>query len=66
MDSDRSKGMDRLYDDSIEVKIGKLEAEEAGLDYEFENDEDSKSIENERPFDAEKIRIDQQMATFSK
>lgn len=53
--------MDRLYDDSIEVKIGKLEAEEAGLDYEFENDEDSKSIENERPFDAEKIRIDQQM-----
>lgn len=53
--------MDRLYDESIEVKIGKLEAEEAGLDYEFENDEDSKSIENERPFDAEKIRIDQQM-----
>lgn len=53
--------MDKLYDDSIEVKIGKLEAEEAGLDYEFEDNENSKSQENKRPFDAEKIRIDQQM-----
>lgn len=53
--------MDKLYDDSIEVKIGKLEAEEAGLDYEFEDNENLKSQENGRPFDAEKIRIDQQM-----
>lgn len=53
--------MDKLYDDSIEVKIGKLEAEEAGLDYEFEDAEDTESQKNERPFDAEKIRIDQQM-----
>lgn len=54
--------MERMYDeDSIDVKIGKLEAEEAGLDYEFEETESEEGQENERPFDAEKIRVDQQM-----
>lgn len=48
-------------DDSIDVKIGKLEAEEAGFDYEFENDESDEEQEKEQPFDAEKIRVDQQM-----
>lgn len=54
--------MKRMYDeDSIDVKIGKLEAEEAGVDYEFEETESEEGQENERPFDAEKIRVDQQM-----
>lgn len=54
--------MKRMYDeDSIDVKIGKLEAEEAGFDYEFEETESEEGQENERSFDAEKIRVDQQM-----
>lgn len=54
--------MEKMYDnDSIDLKIGKLEAEEAGLDYEFENVEDDGEEEKEQPFDAEKIRVDQQM-----
>lgn len=54
--------MEKMYDDnSIDVRISKLEAEEAGVDYEFENIEDYESEENEQPFDAEKIRVDQQM-----
>lgn len=53
--------MEKIYDtNDIDVKIGKLEAEEAGLDYEFE-DIENKDEEKERPFDAEKIRVDQQM-----
>lgn len=54
--------MEKMYDDSsIDVRIGKLEAEEAGFDYEFENVENDEEEENEQPFDAEKIRVDQQM-----
>lgn len=54
--------MEKLYDDdNIDVKIGKLEAEVAGLDYEIENSESGEEQENEQPFDAEKIRVDQQM-----
>ncbi len=56
--------MERIYDDnSIDVKIGKLEAEEAGVDYEIEDIENENDVEEEkeRPFDAEKIRVDQQM-----
>lgn len=54
--------MEKKYDDnSIDVKIGKLEAEEAGFDYEFENIEINEEDEKEQPFDAEKIRVDQQM-----
>ncbi len=54
--------MERMYeDDSIDVKIGRLEAEEAGIDYEFENIENDEEEEKEQPFDAEKIRVDQQM-----
>ena len=53
--------MEKIYDNNdIDIKIGKLEAEEAGLDYEFE-DVENKDEEKERPFDAEKIRVDQQM-----
>lgn len=53
--------MGKIYDNNdIDVKIGKLEAEEAGLDYEFEDIENNDE-EKERPFDAEKIRVDQQM-----
>lgn len=53
--------MEKLYDDNIDIKIGKLEAEDAGLDYEVENIESDEEQENEQPFDAEKIRVDQQM-----
>lgn len=56
--------MERIYDDnSIDVKIGKLEAEEVGVDYEIEDIENENDVEEEkeRPFDAEKIRVDQQM-----
>lgn len=54
--------MEKMYDDdSIDLKIGKLEAEEAGLDYEFEDIENDDEEEKEQPFDAEKIRVDQQM-----
>lgn len=54
--------MEKLYDyDSIDVRIGKLEAEEAGVDYEVDNVENDEEEENEQPFDAEKIRVDQQM-----
>ncbi len=54
--------MEKNYDeDSIDVRIGKLEAEEAGFDYEFEDVENDEDQEDEQPFDAEKIRVDQQM-----
>lgn len=54
--------MEKIYDDNnIDIKIGKLEAEEAGVDYEFENLENDEEEEKEQPFDAEKIRVDQQM-----
>lgn len=54
--------MEKLYDDnSIDVRIGKLEAEEAGFDYEVDHVENDEEEENEQPFDAEKIRVDQQM-----
>ncbi len=54
--------MEKIYDDnSIDIKIGKLEAEEAGVDYEFENLENDEEEQKEQPFDAEKIRVDQQM-----
>lgn len=61
MDANEYK-MEKSYDDnSIDIKIGKLEAEEAGVDYEFENIENDEEEEKEQPFDAEKIRVDQQM-----
>lgn len=54
--------MKKKYDDdNIDVRIGKLEAEEAGFDYEFESADGDEEQENEQPFDAEKIRVDQQM-----
>ena len=54
--------MKKMYsEDSIDIKIGKLEAEEAGFDYEFEEAEYDDEQEKEHPFDAEKIRVDQQM-----
>lgn len=54
--------MGKKYDDdNIDVRIGKLEAEEAGFDYEFESADGDEEQENEQPFDAEKIRVDQQM-----
>ena len=54
--------MEKKYDDdNIDVKIGKLEAEEAGFEYEFESSDGDEEQENEQPFDAEKIRVDQQM-----
>lgn len=54
--------MEKMYDDdSIDIKIEKLEAEDAGLDYEFENTESDEEQDKEQPFDAEKIRVDQQM-----
>ena len=54
--------MEKIYDDnSIDIKIGKLEAEEAGVDFEYEKIENDEEEEKEQPFDAEKIRVDQQM-----
>lgn len=52
--------MEKIYNDnSIDIKIGKLEAEEAGVDFEYENIENDEEEEKEQPFDAEKIRVDQ-------
>lgn len=54
--------MEKNFDnESLDIKIGKLEAEEAGFDYEFEEAESDEAQETEQPFDAEKIRVDQQM-----
>lgn len=53
--------MGKVYDDNIDIRIEKLEAEDAGLDYEFEGIENDEEQEIEKPFDAEKIRVDQQM-----
>ena len=54
--------MEKKYNDnSIDIKIGKLEAEEAGVDFEYEKIENDEEEEKEQPFDAEKIRVDQQM-----
>ena len=54
--------MEIIYeDDSIDAKIGRLEAEEVGFDYEIESLENDDEEDRERPFDAEKIRVDQQM-----
>lgn len=54
--------MEKIYgDDSLDIRIEKMEAADAGFDYEFENDLGDEEQENEQPFDAEKIRVDQQM-----
>lgn len=54
--------MEKNFDnESLDIKIGKLEAEEAGFDYEFEEAESDEVQETEQPFDSEKIRVDQQM-----
>ena len=54
--------MEIIYEeDSLDAKIERLEAEEAGFDYEIENPENYDEEEKEQPFDAEKIRVDQQM-----
>lgn len=46
--------------DELEIKISKLRAEDAGFDYEQESEENEEES-SEQPFDAEKIRVDQQM-----
>lgn len=48
-------------EENLDIKIDKLEAQVAGLDYEVENTEREEEDEKEKPFDAEKIRVDQQM-----
>ncbi len=55
--------MEKEYcDNSLDIKIDKLRAENAGFDYEVENEESEDAEETkEQPFDAEKIRVDQQM-----
>ncbi len=50
-----------LDSDNLETKIERLEAEAAGFDYEIENTETEDEEIKEQPFDAEKIRVDQQM-----
>lgn len=48
-------------EENVDIEIEKLEAQVAGLDYEVENTEGKEEDEKEKPFDAEKIRVDQQM-----
>lgn len=55
--------MEKVYDsDSLDFEIDKLRAEDAGFDYEQESEETEETEDKkEQPFDAEKIRVDQQM-----
>ena len=52
----------------IEQEIEKLKSEESGLEYEiielYEDDIDDNDIKQEVPFNADKIRIDQQMLSL--
>lgn len=55
--------MEKIYDSNcLDIEIDKLRAENAGFDYEQE-DIETEDVEErkEQPFDAEKIRVDQQM-----
>ncbi len=48
--------------DELDLKISKLRAEDVGFDYEQESEEnEEEEMSSEQPFDAEKIRVDQQM-----
>lgn len=48
--------------DELDLKISKLRAEDVGFDYEQESEEnEAEEMSSEQPFDAEKIRVDQQM-----
>lgn len=48
--------------DELDLKISKLRAEDVGFDYEQESEENEvEEMSSEQPFDAEKIRVDQQM-----
>lgn len=48
--------------DELDLKISKLRAEDVGFDYEQESEEnEEEEMSLEQPFDAEKIRVDQQM-----
>lgn len=48
--------------DELELEYDKMLAEKIGFDYETEEQADEESdVEPEKPFDAEKIRVDQQM-----
>lgn len=52
--------LEKVYDsDDLDNKIARLRAENAGVDYEQELEETDEY--REQPFDAEKIRVDQQM-----
>lgn len=48
--------------DELDLKISKLRAEDVGFDYEQESEgNEEEEMSSEQPFDAEKIRVDQQM-----
>ncbi len=50
--------------DDLEIEIEKKKAEYAGVEYEAEGIGEESGEETEQPFDAEKIRVDQQMLSI--
>lgn len=47
--------------DDLDIEIEKKKAEYAGVEYEVESIDEESDEETEQPFDADKIRVDQQM-----
>ena len=50
--------------DDLDIEIEKKKAEHAGVEYEVEHVDDESDEQAEQPFDAEKIRVDQQMLSI--
>ncbi|MDE5825472.1 MAG: DUF262 domain-containing protein [Lachnospiraceae bacterium] len=50
--------------DDLDIEIEKKKAEYAGVEYEVEHVDDESDEQAEQPFDAEKIRVDQQMLSI--
>ena len=57
-----NEGNKKNVDDEIEFEVEKIKAHNMGFEYEIESDEVEEGEESsEQPFNAEKIRVDQQM-----
>lgn len=50
--------------DDLDIEIERKKAEHAGVEYEVEHVDDESDEQAEQPFDAEKIRVDQQMLSI--
>lgn len=57
---------EQIQFDQLETEYSRLSANAAGLEYEQENEEKEENDDQytEQPFDADKIRIDQQMLSI--